>query len=130
MNQEAHRQILVVDDNRNLTLALTIGLRRAGFEVAVAADGEEALVRLEQQRFDVVLTDVEMPSLSGVELAKQIEDRFPQTRLIIMSAYERPVSLEGYPFLAKPFDIDQLIGLLPHHESIDLSWAGKGSHVR
>jgi len=131
MNRNVLPQILVVDDNRNLTLALTIGLKRAGFVVEAAADGKEALLRLESRFFDVVVTDVEMPSLSGVGLVELIERHFPQTRLIVMSAYERPVDLQHFPFLAKPFELEALIGLLPPRMRINQHIPSKRvSHVR
>ena len=131
MSRKALPQILVVDDNQNLTLALIIGLKRVGFGVEAAADGKKALVQLENGCFDVVLTDVEMPILSGVDLAQLIEQRFPKTHLIVMSAYEQPSSLHRFPFLAKPFELEALIGLLPPQMSTNHHYPSKrGNYVR
>ena len=112
MSEQKPPQVLIVDDNRNLAFALAIGLRRAGFAVDFVGHGEEALERLAERHFDAVLADVEMPQISGLELVREVEKRYPQTSLIIMSASDKPEGLHQLPFLAKPFDLTALLGLL------------------
>ncbi len=112
MNGPELLHILIVDDNQNLTLALSIGLKRAGFSVEVANNGKQALGQLTNHKFDAVLTDVQMPYLTGVELAEEISRKSPGTQIIVMSAFEKPSKLEQISFLSKPFEFESLLHLL------------------
>lgn len=78
-------RILVVDDEqlvRNLTVQV---LERAGYEVVGAGDASLALDLLEQERFDLVVSDVVMPGLSGVELLNELRDRRPDLPVLLMT---------------------------------------------
>ncbi|HTI99413.1 MAG TPA: sigma-54 dependent transcriptional regulator [Dongiaceae bacterium] len=106
--------ILVVDDERALGLGLQEALRREGYTVAVAHDGRTALELTERRLFNLVITDMKMPDLSGLELLKQVRERSRDTFFIVMTAFGTVESAvetmkEGaYDYLPKPIDVKRL----------------------
>jgi CheY-like chemotaxis protein len=75
-------RVLVVDDEFSLRRTLTIALRAAGYQVTSAANGVETVDRLRLTTFDVVITDLTMPGMTGIELLKAIKRRSPETEVI------------------------------------------------
>ena len=108
-------KLLLVEDERMLAEILSDTLSDRGFEVQLATDGEEALARLHESLFDVVVTDVMMPRMDGFTLVKRLRSegyRMPVLFLTARSATEDVVSgfeSGGNDFLRKPFAIDELI---------------------
>src|SRR5690349_1110769 len=82
----AHR-ILIVDDEGNHRRSLSISLRMEGFEVLEAADGQHALDTLKRESVDIVVADLMMPRVDGLELARRLRFAYPRTKMILMSAY-------------------------------------------
>lgn len=80
-------RLLVVEDSPTQALAIRILLEDEGFEVAVAADGEEALESIRQSLPDLVCTDLEMPRMDGLQLVEAIRDEFPEIPVILMTAH-------------------------------------------
>jgi DNA-binding NtrC family response regulator len=116
-------KILVVDDEKikRVTLADDLGVQ--GHEVVTAGDGEEALARLRAERFDVVVTDLKMPKLDGLELLKRIKQGpLADMEVVMMTAYGSiPVAVEAvklgaFDFLTKPFRNEDLLPLLARIE--------------
>jgi CheY-like chemotaxis protein/anti-sigma regulatory factor (Ser/Thr protein kinase) len=109
MGANTGRRILVVDDDRALRMALVRLLRQAGHVVEQAADGAEALAALRRGPVDLVLLDVILPGLSGLDVLAQARqlDRFP--RVVMMTADDAPETLlravkgQAYQYLRKPF---------------------------
>jgi CheY-like chemotaxis protein/anti-sigma regulatory factor (Ser/Thr protein kinase) len=82
------RRILVVDDEENVALTLQAGLERLpNCEVTVATSGEQALQLFEQQPFDLVVTDYKMPGTDGMMLAARIRQKYPETAIVMITAY-------------------------------------------
>jgi two-component system response regulator AtoC len=112
------RRILVVDDEENLRLVLRTLLRRAGYEVETASTGEEALERVESFGPDVVLTDVRMPKMSGLDLLAALKAKASSAVVIVMSAYGSiDLALEAmkagaYDYVQKPFKPDEILLVL------------------
>ena len=106
--------ILIVDDARVIRRALRRILEMAGFHVADAEDAGGALRCLADGPIDVMLTDVQMPGCSGVELARIVTRQFPSTRIVVMSTFEDVTRLQGElsisAALAKPMKPDVLVG--------------------
>jgi CheY-like chemotaxis protein len=108
-------KILVVDDQRNMRATTAIVLRSAGHTVDEAEDGAAALQRIQQQTFDVVLTDLRMPTVDGMELLREAQRLAPETQVIVMTAYGTiesavdAIRQGAYDFLAKPFKEDELL---------------------
>jgi len=110
-------RILVAEDHAPTRLAISRLIRKAGAEVISARDGEEALGYLLTQRFDVLLTDLRMPVMDGIELLQHISklpDHQRPARIIAISGEYDAGVLEGQPvqFVAKPFDVDTLLEML------------------
>jgi CheY-like chemotaxis protein len=104
-------RVLVVEDNSDARYLVCETLRALGHEVQSAASGEDALPELSTQQFDVLFTDVSLPGMSGVDLARQARQKTPALELLFASGYgdELTRRLE-FPALSlqKPYDIEQL----------------------
>lgn len=116
------RSVLVVDDEPSMRLALTESLRRNGFGVSQATDGREAIERLAQCKPWLVLTDMKMPRLGGIEVLKEIKKRSPGTAVVVMTAYgtvETAVEAMRHgasDYLLKPFATEALERVLARLE--------------
>ena len=116
-------RILIVDDEKIKRVTLTDDLAAQGHDVAAAADGQEAIERLAEGRFDVVVTDLKMPRLDGIDLLKRIKQGpAADTEVIMMTAYGSiPVAVEAVKlgaidFLTKPFRNEDVLPLLARIE--------------
>ena len=107
--------VLVVDDQKNMRATTAMLLRQAGHRVGEAADGTGALEQLAQGTYDVILTDLRMPTLDGMELLKAVQRSSPQTQVIVMTAYGtiesavEAIRQGAYDFLTKPFQSDEVL---------------------
>lgn len=110
---EIKKSVLVVDDEEIIRDFLTEVLE--DFEVTVACDGDEAIERLKAQSFDLVITDLRMPRVSGEEVVKAAQEISPKIRVIVISGYSslytvsQSVSNGACAFLSKPFSINELL---------------------
>ena len=110
--------VLVVDDEKNMRTTLADILEDEGYEVHVAATGEEAVELCEERRFDVILMDVRMPGIDGVEAFRRIRRHREGLRVIMMSAYsveelkEAAIAEGAVGFLSKPLDVEKAIKLI------------------
>lgn len=102
--------VLVVDDEHHILELLTALLEDEGYRVRQAVDGIAALAEIERSAPDLVLTDVTMPRLNGLELTKRLRERGIPT--IVMSAVVHQVDDPCLIFIAKPFEIEQLLRLV------------------
>jgi two-component system response regulator AtoC len=109
------RRVLVVDDEENLRLVLRTLLRRHGYEVETAPTGEEALTLVDSFGPDVVLTDVRMPKMGGLDLLATLKAKGNDATVIVMSAYgNMDLALEAmkagaYDYVQKPFKPDEVV---------------------
>ena len=87
MKNNSSRKILIVDDEYEMRVALETTLKREDYQLVCAEDGKQALEYFENQTFDLVLTDVRMPRLSGLELLLAVKERSPNIPVVIMTAY-------------------------------------------
>jgi two-component system response regulator AtoC len=107
--------VLVVDDEENLRLVLRTLLRRHGYEVETAPTGEEALTLVDSFGPDVVLTDVRMPKMGGLDLLTTLKAKGNEATVIVMSAYgNMDLALEAmksgaYDYVQKPFKPDEIV---------------------
>ncbi len=108
-------KVLVVDDQKNMRATTAIVLRQAGYAVEEAEDGAVAVQRIQGETFDVVLTDLRMPSVDGMEVLRAAQRIAPETQVIVMTAYGTiesavdAIRQGAYDFLAKPFKEDELL---------------------
>ncbi len=102
-------RILVVDDEANLRLLLAREMADRGYEVVVAVDGAQAMAEMDRGDFDVVLTDIRMPRMSGMALTEWIKRTRPYTEVIVMTGYGSSDImtmvewLGAFDYLLKPF---------------------------
>ncbi|MEM7755258.1 MAG: response regulator [Planctomycetota bacterium] len=114
--------VLVVDDERHMRTTLAEILETEGYQVETADSGEEAVQRCDQRTFDVVLMDVRMPGINGVEAFRRIREHNKQARVVLMSAFTvddlRRVALEegAAALLPKPLNLDTVTRLIEHAE--------------
>ncbi len=115
------RRVLVVDDEPEFRSILSEYLERKGFEVVQAGGGEEALRRLPQFRPHVVLLDIMMPGLSGVETLRRVKDLARETPVVMVSAIEdeetarQTLALGAADYVTKPVDFPYLDSVLETH---------------
>ena len=86
VRKEKHN-LLIVEDDAHLRETLATFLTRAGYDVAQAHDGREALEALDKEAPDLVLTDIHMPDLDGLALLAEVKARYPETIVIMMTAF-------------------------------------------
>ena len=112
--QSAAARLLVVDDERSMRELLSIVLRREGYEVTLAANGREAIDHLERGRFDLLISDVKMPDMNGVEVlraAKRIDQDMLGIMITAFASADTAIEamrLGAHDYLSKPFDVDEL----------------------
>jgi two-component system NtrC family response regulator/two-component system response regulator HydG len=107
-------RIVVIDDEVNAAAALETLLREDGYQVSRANDARAGLLLLEKEEPDVVLTDLRMPGMDGIELLSKIKQIRPETMVILMTAYGtvktavRAMKLGAEDYLGKPIDVEEL----------------------
>ena len=108
-------KILIVDDNKEFCASMADILEAKGYEIESENSGEAAIAKIKEKSFDVILMDIKMPAMNGVEAFKQIKKISPKTAVIMITAYSlenliKEALQEGaFGVLRKPLDIDKLI---------------------
>ncbi len=106
--------VLVVDDDRLIRVSMAKQLEAAGYDAAIAASAGEALQLMASRSVDIVLSDLRMPGMGGLDFLSEIKQRFPSVEVILMTAYgsvETAVSAlqqGAYDYLTKPFHFNEL----------------------
>jgi len=119
--------ILIVDDDEGILDTMNDILNEKGFEVAIASDGYKAIEMVKVGTFDVILMDIKMPGINGVETFKRIKAIKPLSRIIFMTAYAledvvNEAKKEGAAaVLYKPLDIEKLEKMLRNSQANGLS---------
>lgn len=107
-------KILVVDDERGMLEFLTIMLQREGHDVASAGGGKEALEYVAQKTYDIVITDIRMPHITGIDVLKTVKEWSPETVVIMVTAYAstdtavEAMKQGAYDYITKPFKIEEI----------------------
>lgn len=108
-------RILVVDDEDALRTVLSSELAGEGYQVASAADGEEAIKILDGATFDLILLDIKMPNVDGFEVLKFVKERQPSTKVIMLTGFAdlknaiESKKLGAEDFVSKPYDLVDLL---------------------
>jgi len=114
----AKEKILIVDDEeimRNFLLDVFVD---EGYDLDLAADGEEALDKISRGRYQLIITDVRMPKVDGTEVLRKAKELDPQVNVIVITGYASPQArqecqkLGSAYYVAKPFQINQIRGLV------------------
>jgi YesN/AraC family two-component response regulator len=114
------KRLLIVDDEETLTFSLyqTFINIPIECEVITASDGSEALLRVEEKKFDVVITDIAMPGINGLDLVSMIKAKYPDTRIVVITAYgsdereQQAYKRGAEKYIEKPFDLHEIRGLV------------------
>lgn len=109
------KRILLVDDEVDVTRILAKRLRRRGYDCATAANGREALDAMEKEVFPIVVMDVKMPVLDGMEALQEMSARWPAAQIILLSGHAdmqlavQAMSQGAFGYLMKPVDLEDLL---------------------
>jgi DNA-binding NtrC family response regulator len=128
---------LVVDDEPAIRRVLSDFLKMEGFAVDTAQDGEAALQRLSQQQYDVIISDLKMPKLGGLELLAEISRHCPEALTIVMTGFGTvdtaicAMKAGAYDYILKPFKVDVVLatilqGLARRRKEAEQSYTGLG----
>nr|WP_282002745.1 response regulator [Geotalea uraniireducens] len=118
MIEQLKKRILVVDDEENARIGLSKLLEREGFEVESVSNGYEALNYLMQRDVNVIVTDINMPEMNGITFLKELNKNFPQSNVIMITAYGgvdsyiEAMNLGAFEYINKPVKIDELKSIL------------------
>lgn len=108
------KKVLIVDDEKNIRVALSRYLKNEGYNVALAKDGYEALSMIESQDFNLILIDYQMPKKNGIEVLRELREKDIKTNAIIMTAYGTidiavdTMKLGAVDFISKPFELEKI----------------------
>lgn len=111
-------KILIVDDEENVRFCLSKLLEQNGYEVMTAADGYAALRILAGKPFDLVITDINMPEMDGIEFLAEISRHFSHLKVIMVTAYGKvesyldAMNLGALEYLNKPLQLDELLTVI------------------
>lgn len=112
------KRILVIDDEHRMADSVCQLLAREGHQTCAAYSGAEGLARLDEQPFDIVLTDLRMPDVDGLEVLRQVRDRHPRTLAIVMTGHASTESAieaihnAAFDYIPKPFEFDHLLTIV------------------
>lgn len=107
-------KILVVDDEKSLREVMSIMLKRAGYDVTEASDGDQAIGQVNKEIYDLVITDLRMPKADGMDVLKAVKSLSPETVVLVVTAFGTADSAVeamkqgAYDYLTKPFQIDEV----------------------
>lgn len=111
-------QILLIDDDREVAFLVAMGLEEAGHQVTIAETGQEGVAAFEGHHFDVVLTDLGMPDMTGWEVTARIKALQPGVPVFVVTGWgknidrERQIASGADLILTKPFDLEELLRLI------------------
>ena len=124
------KTVLVVDDEKNIRLTFSETMTQMGFDTRTASNGEEALTKIQGAEFDLVLLDLRMPGMDGIEVLRRIRERYPKVRVIMITAHGtvesavEAMKFGAVDFIQKPCtpdEIRELVGKVMEREAIDES---------
>ena len=124
MAAERKANILIVDDNVSQCRTMSLILRRKGYEVATANDGQEAIKAVQQGPFDMIFMDIKMPLMNGVETYRRIKEIRPEAAVMMMTAYaveelvQQALEEGAYGIVYKPLDIERVITIVEEAQRI------------
>lgn len=107
-------RILVVDDEESIREFLEIMLKKEGYEITLAEDGQKAIDLLAKKSFDMIISDLQMPNVTGIELLKHVKDSYPDIVFMMITAFGTTetavdaMKMGAYDYLTKPFKIDEV----------------------
>jgi DNA-binding NtrC family response regulator len=120
-------EVLVLDDEPIVIKSLKMALKKIGCTVEIYQVPEEALARINEKSFDIVVTDVVMGDIDGIQVLEHVMERSPQSKVIIMTAFammemaRKAMDRGAFDFIAKPFDADEIRAVVA--KAAEARWA-------
>jgi DNA-binding NtrC family response regulator len=114
----AKRQVLILDDEPIVCKRLRPAFQKAGYEVETFAEGQTALARVEEKKFDLIVTDLKMEGLDGLQFLARVKELNPKTEFIVITGFATLETAKesfrkgAYDFLAKPFKLSDLMAIV------------------
>lgn len=111
----SRRNILIIDDDPAFCLMLATFLEKQGFGAGKVYSAKESLTELKKNSYDLVLTDLRLPDLSGIDVLKEIKNQYPETPVILMTGYGeiktavQAIKLGAYEYVSKPVNPDEIL---------------------
>jgi DNA-binding NtrC family response regulator len=115
---ERQIRILVVDDEEIVGKRLLLALKSTGYEVETFVDPRAALARLAEQEFDIVVTDVRMKDVDGIQILEAVTKQSPRTKVVLITAYatievaREAVAKGVFDFIPKPFKVSEFLDVI------------------
>ena len=112
------QSVLIIDDEKNIRLTLSQALKAINIETDTASDGEEGLSKLKQKEFGLILLDLRMPGMDGMDVLRRVREIRPDIRVIILTAYGtiesavEAMKLGAVDFIPKPFSAEEIRNLV------------------
>lgn len=106
---ETKRRILIIDDERSVVQSIALALAGEGVEIETVLSGEDALIRTAAVRYDLIICDLMMPGLSGLDLLKSLRTYRPNTPVLMITGYptiktaQESLKMGAFAFITKPF---------------------------
>jgi DNA-binding NtrC family response regulator len=124
-----HRSILVVDDDESLRTITQLQLEEAGYEVLTSSNGNDALTVIDEEGPALVITDLKMPGLSGLEVLTKVRESYPHTTVLMITAFGtvqtavEAMKAGAYDYITKPIDYEELVLVvnraMEHHQLLE-----------
>jgi len=117
--------VLVVDDSQGICQTMYMILKMKGFDVECVYDGPSAVDKIKERPYDVILLDIRLPGMDGVEVSKHIREIRPGARFAVMTAYSlaekvsQAMKMGAERVFYKPLDMDELIGYIRDRDGVD-----------
>jgi len=111
-------RILVIDDEEIVRISCSRALTPEGFDLKLARNGADGLRMLAEEEFDLVLTDLKMPDMDGIEILRRVKEGWPQTEVVIITGYQtvdtavRSIKLGAFDYVEKPFTPDKILSVV------------------
>jgi DNA-binding NtrC family response regulator len=111
-------EVLIIDDEPLVGQRLKPALTKEGYRVEIYTDPQEAVARLEEKNFDIVVTDIRMEEMDGLQILEKVRRRTPQTKVIMITGYatlemaRESLNKGAFEFIAKPFRIGKIRDIL------------------
>ena len=106
--------ILVMEDEATVAKGLEMVLSEEGYRVALAATGQDAITRFDQQAFDLLVADLRLPDMNGMDVIRMVKEKWPHTEVVVITGYSSvgsvvtSMQLGAYDYLPKPFTEEQI----------------------
>ncbi|SDC25698.1 response regulator [Geotoga petraea] len=121
------KKILIADDTKNIRNLLVLGMKNKGYDVEEAIDGEEALRKINHNKYDLIFLDIKMPKISGTKILKEMRNKDDHTDVVIMTAYGTVknaiecTKLGTVAYIQKPFTFERLENTLKNMETAKIN---------